>query len=290
METQMRGIARKPQNEHGGAVVRNVIIITVVLVVIGLVWFTGQRIQRLNRELAASEQRAEEMNERLREYSKRLEAALEEAHAERGRADSAENRVEQTAEQLAETQQEILSVAEQREQARAEALQARVETQKTLAELEAIERRRAEELDRMQEALNKILPTKRTPAGMVMVLSESNFRFAFDKADLSAKNREILSRVAGILLASEGYRLFVDGHTDDQGDATYNKGLSLRRARAVRDYLVEAGLPEDVIEVHGYGKSQPLVDAKTREARAANRRVEIGIVDTIIHYEKRVQN
>jgi outer membrane protein OmpA-like peptidoglycan-associated protein len=290
MESQMPETTHKRRSRPGGSVARNVVILAVALVVIGLVWFTGQRIQRLNRELAASEKKAQEMNERLRRYSEELEVALERARAERNRAESAEERASETAEELAETQQEILSVAEQREQARAEALRAKVETRKTIEELEAIERRRAAELDRMQEALNKIAPTKRTPAGMVMVLSESNFRFAFDKANLSAENREMLSRIAGILMASEGYRLFVDGHTDDQGNASYNQGLSMRRARAVRDYLVKAGLPDDVIEVHGYGKSQPLVKAKTREARTANRRVEIGIVDTIIHYEKRVQN
>ena len=275
--------SRKRQSEHGGAVVRNAIIIAIVLVIGVLVWFTGKRIQQLNRELAASEQRAEEMNAKLRKYSEELETALEKAHQAKDRAESAEAQVMETAEQLEATQDQVETVTAEREMARAE-------TAKTREEIEAIERRRAAELDRMQEALNKIAPTKRTPAGMVMILSESNFRFAFDKSDLSPQNREVLSRIAGILLASEGYRLFVDGHTDDQGDASYNEGLSLRRATAVRDYLVGAGLPTDVIEVHGYGKRQPLVKSRTKQARAANRRVEIGIVDTIVHYERRVEN
>jgi outer membrane protein OmpA-like peptidoglycan-associated protein len=271
------------QSEYGGAVARNFVIIAVVLIVVALVLFTGKRIKELNRELAASEQRAEEMNERLREYSEQLETTIGKVRQARDRADNAEAQVAETTEELEATQEQVGAVTAEREQARAQ-------TAETLEELEAIQRRRAAELDRMQQALNKVAPTKRTPAGMVMILSDSNFRFAFDKSNISTGNREILSRIAGILLASEGYRLFVDGHTDDQGDASYNEGLSMRRATSVRDYLVGAGLPGSVIEVHGYGKRQPLVKAKTKDGRAANRRVEIGIVDTIVHYEKRVKN
>jgi OOP family OmpA-OmpF porin len=141
----------------------------------------------------------------------------------------------------------------------------------------------------MQEALNRIAPTKRTPAGMPMTRSESAFRFEFDKSDLRTENRETLSRIAGVLLASDGYRIFVDGHTDDVGTDEYNKSLSERRAATVRKYLVEAGIPSEVIATQGFGKQQPVANEKSRDARAQNRRVEIGIVDTIIHYEQKIR-
>ena len=271
--------------------------IIIAVVVIGLLWFTGSRLREVDRQLKASEERAEAVNEQLREYSRELELVLERAQAARRRSTEAEQETEEaTAARLqAEQQAEEAAVARleaesERERAEQQTRQARVETRQTREELERFRQKREQELNRMQEALNRIAPTKRTPSGMIMMLSDEAFRFDFDKATLKPENREMLSRIAGILLASEGYRLFVDGHTDDVGTEEYNQGLSERRAGAVRDYLVAAGIPDEVISVQGFGKAQPLVEKKTRAARARNRRVEIGIVDTIVHYGDRVRD
>src|SRR5436309_815291 len=82
-----------------------------------------------------------------------------------------------------------------------------------------------------------------------------------------------------VLLTAKGYYIYVYGHTDDIGTDEYNRGLSERRARSVRDYLVEAGLDSGIITTRGYGKSSPRVRGTSADARTANRRVEIGIVD-----------
>ena len=168
----------------------------------------------------------------------------------------------------------------ERDSARAEAEAARM--QEGLDNLRAARRR---ELDRMRDALAAIVETERTPLGMVMRLGEEALRFEFDSPRIRDQDRELLSRIAGVLLSSHGYRLYVDGHTDDQGPAIYNKDLSQRRAAAVRDYFVQAGIPKDVIEARGFGESTPRVEGATQEARRANRRVEIGLVDAIIEYE-----
>lgn len=272
-------------------------IVAIILVAGGLGWFTANRLRELDQQLKASEQRAEAVNERLREYSRELELALETATAARRRASSAEQEAEEaTAARLqAEQQTEEATTARLeaesgRDRAQQQARQARTETSQTREELERVRQQREDELNRMQEALNRIAPTRRTPSGMVMMLSGEAFRFDFDKAILKPANREMLSRVAGILLASEGYRLFVDGHTDDIGTDEYNQDLSERRAEAVQQYLVAAGIPASAVAVQGFGKSQPLVKEKTKVARARNRRVEIGIVDTIVHYEEAVRN
>ena len=55
-------------------------------------------------------------------------------------------------------------------------------------------------------------------------------------------------------------------------------------AQAVRDYLVKAGLPADILSVEGHGKSRPFVAGNTDAARAKNRRVELGIVNIRIRY------
>ena len=154
--------------------------------------------------------------------------------------------------------------------------------------MERLRRQRIAELDRMRDVLGLIAETDRTPMGMVVRLSEDSFLFDFDSAELRPENREILSRIAGVMLASYGFKAYVYGHTDDQGDATYNMKLSERRAASVRDYLVKAGIPGDIIESKGFGKSSPRVEGTSPAARRKNRRVEVGIVDTVIEYQRSI--
>ena len=117
-----------------------------------------------------------------------------------------------------------------------------------------------------------------------MNLSEDYLKFDFDKATLRPENRELLSRIAGILLTSKDFSVGVYGHTDDVGTEDYNRNLSERRANTVRDYFVEAGLDPAIVTTEGWGESQPLVPETTDAARAKNRRVEISIINTRIKY------
>lgn len=71
----------------------------------------------------------------------------------------------------------------------------------------------------------------------------------------------------------------IAGHTDDVGSAEYNEVLSERRARSVRQYLMDRhGVDPNRVASKGYGESRPVVPATTEEAREANRRVELSIV------------
>ena len=70
-------------------------------------------------------------------------------------------------------------------------------------------------------------------------------------------------------------KIEIAGHTDSQGNETYNQGLSERRAQAVADYLIANGANAANIFVKGYGESDPVADNGTMEGRAANRRVEL---------------
>jgi outer membrane protein OmpA-like peptidoglycan-associated protein len=88
-------------------------------------------------------------------------------------------------------------------------------------------------------------------------------------------------------MTSHDYTISVNGHTDDVGTAQYNQALSERRARAVYDYLVKAGLSKDILSAQGHGKSRPLVPGTSEAARAKNRRVELGLVNTQIRYLSR---
>ena len=173
-------------------------------------------------------------------------------------------------------------------QVREEANEAQQDSERNARIAERLRQQRMDELDRMSEALSRIAETDRTPMGMVVQLSEDSFLFDFDSVELRPRNREILSRIAGVLLASYGYKIYIYGHTDDQGDAAYNQTLSERRADSVRAYLEEAGVPEEILEAKGFGKASPRVRGTSKEARRKNRRVEIGIVDTVVEYTGQV--
>jgi outer membrane protein OmpA-like peptidoglycan-associated protein len=171
------------------------------------------------------------------------------------------------------------------QQAQAAAQQAAEQSRAAEQKMGEMQRERQAELDQMQQALNRVVETRRTPNGMVISLPNSVFRFDFDSADLSAHNRELLSRIAGILLVSKGYGLSIFGYTDDVGTAEYNQELSLRRANAVKDYLVQAGLDPGIVNVKGYGKTSPLIQNTSDEGRSKNRRVEIALTDSSIRFQ-----
>jgi outer membrane protein OmpA-like peptidoglycan-associated protein len=246
-------------------------ILAVITAAATLLWYTLDRLKTVEERLGRSEERSQAVLRQMTEYSRELELALQRAREFRQRADESE---------ALRTQ-----AASRAERAQGEAEQARAESQAAREQTEQLRRRRDQELDRMQEALNRIAPTRRTPLGMVVEIASDSFRFDFDKSTLRPENRELLSRVAGVLLASSGYRLYVYGHTDDIGTDEYNQALSERRAHAVAEYLIEAGVPGDIVSTRGFGKSSPRVKAVTGNARERNRRVEIGIVDTIIKYQ-----
>jgi OOP family OmpA-OmpF porin len=112
------------------------------------------------------------------------------------------------------------------------------------------------------------------PAG-ARIASLAGPHFAFDEATLTAEGRERVEEAAKFLREHPDLRVSVDGYTDAIGSDAYNLRLSERRARTVRDHLVEQGIAESRIQVRGLGKARPVADNRTPEGRAQNRRVEI---------------
>ena len=104
--------------------------------------------------------------------------------------------------------------------------------------------------------------------------------FDFDKAvlkrDATAKLDDLVSKLAGVNLEV----IVAVGHTDSVGSNAYNDKLSMRRASAVKDYLVKKGIEANRIYTEGKGERQPVADNRTAEGRAKNRRVEIEVVGT----------
>jgi len=127
---------------------------------------------------------------------------------------------------------------------------------------------------------NKLLPTKDSPRGLIVNLGGVNFPSG--KADLSVSAKERLSRFAGLVAAHPDLKFQVEGHTDNVGDTTLNQKLSQTRAEAVRDYLVQQGLPAESISAEGLGDADPVASNNTSEGRAQNRRVEIIVSGDVI--------
>jgi OOP family OmpA-OmpF porin len=69
----------------------------------------------------------------------------------------------------------------------------------------------------------------------------------------------------------------VAGHTDSDGEDAANQALSEKRAQAVADYLVKAGLPGNRFTAVGYGSAQPIASNDTEEGKAQNRRIEFTV-------------
>jgi len=163
--------------------------------------------------------------------------------------------------------------------------QAAAEQQKaTEAVQEAAQYRqqREAELEQLEQVLGQIAQTRRTALGLVMTLGSNSVRFDFDKTYIKPQYRDILNRIAGVLLTLKGYSISVYGYTDDIGTQAYNLKLSERRAEAVRDLLVQAGINPAIISTKGFGKSDPRVLGDSEQARAANRRVEIATMDVAL--------
>jgi OOP family OmpA-OmpF porin len=117
------------------------------------------------------------------------------------------------------------------------------------------------------------------PVSEKVTFSADTF-FDFDKAVLKpegkAKLDDIVSKVGGVNLEV----IIAVGHTDSIGTDAYNQRLSVRRAEAVKAYLVSKGIEKNRVYTEGKGEKQPVADNKTSAGRAKNRRVEVEVVGT----------
>src|SRR5262249_17312460 len=121
--------------------------------------------------------------------------------------------------------------------------------------------------------LNAVLSTRDTARGLIANMSDVLFKTG--SFELLGGARERLAKVSGIVLAYPSLHLDVEGQTDSIGSDDYNMTLSQHRAEAVRDYLVQQGIPESNIAARGLGKAGPVASNDTPEGRQQNRRVEL---------------
>ena len=99
--------------------------------------------------------------------------------------------------------------------------------------------------------------------------------FDFDKYYLTPEAKETLSRAAEAFKAGGNAHVEVTGHTDTSGSYRYNKRLSERRARTVKEYMVALGIPANEIGTRGAGEAEPMVSTGNNVREAKNRRAEV---------------
>jgi outer membrane protein OmpA-like peptidoglycan-associated protein len=265
------GLGDAPAKSQGRLALALGVIAIALSLVLGFVHLIS--IRRLEREVAGLSQQTEGLNQlavRAQEQSQTLAQQASQA-ASNAQAAAQQRDLAKQEQSNAEAQAQIA-----RQQAAAEQQKADQATQQA----EAYRQEREAQLTQLQEALGQIAETRRTALGLVMTLDSKSIRFDFDKATIKPEYRDILNRIAGIMMTLKGYAIAVYGYTDDVGTQSYNLQLSQRRAQAVRDFLVQTGISATIMSTKGFGKADPRVPGDSEQARAANRRVEIGIVDS----------
>jgi OOP family OmpA-OmpF porin len=106
------------------------------------------------------------------------------------------------------------------------------------------------------------------------LLTKGKIRFEAGRATIDPDSVGLLDRLIETALRCPTANIDIVGHTDADGDEGFNQALSEKRAQAVADYLVRAGLPADRFKAVGYGSQQPVASNDTDEGKAQNRRIE----------------
>src|SRR3954447_22438984 len=216
--------------------------------------------QSLEAEAAARAQR-----------DKQEQEAIAAAQARRQQADAEAAALRQQAENAAQ-QAQAANVAAQQAQAAAQSAQTQLEeTRRQLPQSDAETRRL-----RIQNELSRIATTRSEQRGLIVTLN-GGILFDTGKTALKPGAKSTLSKIAKQLQTDPSLKIAVEGHTDNVGGTAMNQTLSEKRANAVRDYLVSAGISTDHITADGKGEESPIATNKTAAGRQQNRRVELVI-------------
>lgn len=116
------------------------------------------------------------------------------------------------------------------------------------------------------------------PINTVLILE--HVKFGPNKTTIpSVGSNSDVSNLLKALNKSEDLRIEIGGHTDRSGNENANRSLSTQRAKFIYDYLIRNGIAAERLTYKGYGSAKPAYTNKTKSGRAANRRIEIRILD-----------
>jgi OOP family OmpA-OmpF porin len=133
-----------------------------------------------------------------------------------------------------------------------------------------------EEIKAPAEAAPVVVATE--PVSMTL-----NILFATGKSNIQPKYHNEVKKVADFMKEHPDAKMEIQGHTDNVGNAAFNKKLSQARANSVMKYLTtKFGIEKDRLTAVGFGMEKPIASNKTREGRAKNRRVEAVAQGTVV--------
>jgi len=228
-------------------------------------------LEGLRREREADAQRLIDLQQQhanaIAEAQQKRQAAEAQAQAMKEQAEAAQHAAQQA-------QANEAAARAQAEQSKQQAAATQVELEKTrqqLAERDAEARRM-----RMESELARLATTHSDKRGFVVALS-GGLLFDTGKNTLKAGAKSTLTKIAEQLKSNPDAKVSVEGHTDSVGTEAKNQELSQKRADAVRNFLVNAGLPADHVTATGKGEAEPIATNKTVAGRQQNRRVELVI-------------
>lgn len=150
----------------------------------------------------------------------------------------------------------------------------------TMSEAACDQTRVVEDRERCAE---QILDTLGNPPDLDRLIKALNWliiNFESDKSDIPELRKRILTKAASHMKnLPDSVLIEIGGHTDNKGSDAHNQGLSDRRAKAVRDFLVNVGtVRPTILTTKGYGETQPKATNDTEEGRFDNRRIEYTVV------------
>ena len=144
-------------------------------------------------------------------------------------------------------------------------------------ELEAIKAKAKEEAERLAKEQAE-LKAKEAKSKLEEAFSLTNVAFRTGSAVLTTESKRRLDKAIEVMKKYDGYRYNIQGHTDNRGKESFNKMLSTKRAKAVKDYLVSKGVDASILTYEGFGSERPIADNNTKEGREKNRRVVFEII------------
>ncbi len=114
-------------------------------------------------------------------------------------------------------------------------------------------------------------------AEFASTVKENPIDFPRDRYNLTAKAKSAANQLLVIAKACSDLKIQIRGFTDNEGKKANNTRLSLRRAEAVKEYLVAQGLSQDLLTAVGFGPDRPVASNRTAAGRAKNRRIEFRV-------------
>ena len=125
----------------------------------------------------------------------------------------------------------------------------------------------------IQELKRRGADVSQTSRGVVINLPDVLFQF--DSARLTGDAESTLTSITEVISDIPERSIAVEGHTDSIGSTSYNKQLSVRRARSVTNGLKRRGISSNRLRMAGFGEGAPIASNNSEQGRSRNRRVEI---------------